>query len=220
MNTGIGDATNLAWKLAAVINKRASPELLDTYETERIGFAHRLVNTTDKGFTALTDEGWKGWFAREFMIPYIMPAFLKLTGTSPWETTSQINIEYKDSSLSENARGVNGALVAGNRLAWVRTDVDGKEGEGEVGDNYEALRQTKWAVHVYGEVERDTRRALQAEGIEVVKFPWSEDARNKGLVEGALYLVRPDGYVGMKASGHDAAAVVSYVEKWGLRGSL
>jgi 2-polyprenyl-6-methoxyphenol hydroxylase-like FAD-dependent oxidoreductase len=34
-NTGIHDAHNLAWKLAAVLNGDAAPELLDTYDTER-----------------------------------------------------------------------------------------------------------------------------------------------------------------------------------------
>ena len=39
MNTGISDAVNLAWKLAAVLQGRALPSLLDTYEPERIAFA-------------------------------------------------------------------------------------------------------------------------------------------------------------------------------------
>ena len=39
MNTGIGDAINLAWKLKAVLAGSASEALLDTYETERIAFA-------------------------------------------------------------------------------------------------------------------------------------------------------------------------------------
>lgn len=34
-NTGIGDAWNLAWKLAAVLGGTAHPDLLDTYEAER-----------------------------------------------------------------------------------------------------------------------------------------------------------------------------------------
>ncbi|KAJ5319975.1 hypothetical protein PENANT_c040G03671 [Penicillium antarcticum] len=34
-NTGIHDVHNLAWKLAAVLNGRASPGLLDTYDAER-----------------------------------------------------------------------------------------------------------------------------------------------------------------------------------------
>jgi putative polyketide hydroxylase len=35
MNTGVQDAHNLAWKLAYVLDGRASPSLLDTYEQER-----------------------------------------------------------------------------------------------------------------------------------------------------------------------------------------
>ncbi|ONI77403.1 FAD-dependent oxidoreductase [Actinosynnema sp. ALI-1.44] len=35
MNTGIQDAANLGWKLAAVLNGHAKTELLDTYEQER-----------------------------------------------------------------------------------------------------------------------------------------------------------------------------------------
>ncbi len=34
-NTGIGDAVNIAWKLAAVLNGWAPPALLETYESER-----------------------------------------------------------------------------------------------------------------------------------------------------------------------------------------
>ena len=34
-NTGIHDAHNLAWKLALVLERRAGPALLDTYEAER-----------------------------------------------------------------------------------------------------------------------------------------------------------------------------------------
>src|SRR5205807_70844 len=39
MNTGIGDAVNLAWKFAAVLQRQAPPAILETYEPERIGFA-------------------------------------------------------------------------------------------------------------------------------------------------------------------------------------
>lgn len=35
MNSGIGDAHNLAWKLAMVLERRAAPGLLDSYEAER-----------------------------------------------------------------------------------------------------------------------------------------------------------------------------------------
>src|SRR6185312_15420181 len=50
MNTGIGDAVNLAWKLAMVVRGRADERILDTYATERMAFARRLVATTDRAF--------------------------------------------------------------------------------------------------------------------------------------------------------------------------
>jgi 2-polyprenyl-6-methoxyphenol hydroxylase-like FAD-dependent oxidoreductase len=43
MKTGIGDAINLAWKLAAVLRGHAPDRLLGSYEAERIGFARRLA---------------------------------------------------------------------------------------------------------------------------------------------------------------------------------
>ncbi len=39
LNTGLADAHNLAWKLAAVLSGQAGPALLDTYESERLPIA-------------------------------------------------------------------------------------------------------------------------------------------------------------------------------------
>lgn len=46
MNTGIGDAENLAWKLAMVVNGTAEQRLLDSYEAERRPVAADAVKTT------------------------------------------------------------------------------------------------------------------------------------------------------------------------------
>jgi 2,4-dichlorophenol 6-monooxygenase len=43
LNTAVGDAANLGWKLAAVLSGQASDGLLDTYETERRQVAVRNV---------------------------------------------------------------------------------------------------------------------------------------------------------------------------------
>ncbi|TIO99669.1 MAG: FAD-dependent oxidoreductase, partial [Mesorhizobium sp.] len=56
MNTGMGDAVNLAWKLGAVVQGRADPRLLDSYEPERIAFAHKLIESTDKVFRFITNR--------------------------------------------------------------------------------------------------------------------------------------------------------------------
>jgi 3-(3-hydroxy-phenyl)propionate hydroxylase len=45
MCSGIRDATNLAWKLPLVIRGEASPDLLDTYETERAPHVTPMIRT-------------------------------------------------------------------------------------------------------------------------------------------------------------------------------
>lgn len=43
MNTGVEDAVNLSWKLAAVANGWAGSRLLETYEADRLPMAHRSL---------------------------------------------------------------------------------------------------------------------------------------------------------------------------------
>ena len=64
MNTGIGDAINLSWKLAEVLGKNAPDSVLDSYEVERIAFARKLVATTDRVFTFVTKQGKLARFVR------------------------------------------------------------------------------------------------------------------------------------------------------------
>jgi 2-polyprenyl-6-methoxyphenol hydroxylase-like FAD-dependent oxidoreductase len=47
MNTGIGDAMNLGWKLAAAVQGWAPPDLLDTYEAERHAVGRQVLVLTD-----------------------------------------------------------------------------------------------------------------------------------------------------------------------------
>ena len=55
MNTGLQDAANLGWKLAAVVKGEASAaKLLPTYEAERRPVAQWVLSTTDKTFAGIT----------------------------------------------------------------------------------------------------------------------------------------------------------------------
>ena len=47
-NTGVADADNLAWKLAAVVRGRAHPALLDSYDDERLEAAQQNVLVTNR----------------------------------------------------------------------------------------------------------------------------------------------------------------------------
>jgi 2-polyprenyl-6-methoxyphenol hydroxylase-like FAD-dependent oxidoreductase len=73
MNTGIGDAVNLAWKLAAVIRGRTKPAVLDTYESERIAFARTLVKTTDRLFQFAVSRGYRPGSCAEFFFAILRP---------------------------------------------------------------------------------------------------------------------------------------------------
>lgn len=66
-----GDAVNLGWKVAPVLQNRASTSLLDTYEPERIAFARSLVSTTDRAFTGLVGESVMGEFTRKIIAPLV-----------------------------------------------------------------------------------------------------------------------------------------------------
>lgn len=50
--TGIGDADNLAWKLASVIRGDAGPALLDTYEVERRPIAEQVIDISSRNSPA------------------------------------------------------------------------------------------------------------------------------------------------------------------------
>jgi 2-polyprenyl-6-methoxyphenol hydroxylase-like FAD-dependent oxidoreductase len=52
-NTCIGDAANLAWKIAAALDGWAGPELLDSYEAERRPVAERTINDAASNGKAL-----------------------------------------------------------------------------------------------------------------------------------------------------------------------
>jgi len=57
MNTGIGDAVDLAWKLAATLEGWGGPALLDSYEIERRQVAERNVRAA--GYAARGTAQWR-----------------------------------------------------------------------------------------------------------------------------------------------------------------
>jgi 2-polyprenyl-6-methoxyphenol hydroxylase-like FAD-dependent oxidoreductase len=57
MNTGIGDAVDLSWKLAATVEGWAGPRLLDSYESERRPVAMRNVAEASGNLTRMLSPG-------------------------------------------------------------------------------------------------------------------------------------------------------------------
>ena len=118
MNTGIGDAINLAWKLAAVLAGHAPDKLLDSYEAERIGFARRLVATTDRVFSFVTADGRLAEIIRTRIAPVLLPAVTAFDVAREFlfRTVSQITLNYRGGPLSGGAAG---HVHGGDRLPWV-----------------------------------------------------------------------------------------------------
>jgi 2-polyprenyl-6-methoxyphenol hydroxylase-like FAD-dependent oxidoreductase len=55
-NTGVGDAVNIGWKLAAVLNGWAPSTLLDSYEAERRPIAQQTIDIAANNTKALPNE--------------------------------------------------------------------------------------------------------------------------------------------------------------------
>ena len=208
MNTGIGDAVNLAWKLAAVLCGRAHASILESYEPERIAFARRLVRTTDEAFTAVTSPSKLAKLIRMDAVPALLPRLVSLPAVRRvmFRTISQTSIEYRDSALSA---GRAGRVHGGDRLPWVE-HADG------LTDNFAALRSTDWQVHVYGEADDALRACCGTRGIPLHAFPWRPEMRRVGLRRNACYLVRPDGYIGLANADARAEALIEYLDAHGI----
>lgn len=206
MNTGIGDAINLAWKLQAVLTGRATDTLLDSYEAERIEFARRLVATTDKVFTFATADGRLAELVRTRIAPAIMPRLIgfEFAREFLFRTVSQIMLNYRDGPLSEGSAG---HVHGGDRLPWAPA---------ASGDNFIPLSDPVWQAHVYGFANPDLTTWCHARGLPLHRFDWCHEHEKAGLARDALYLVRPDTYVALADSAASARAIEHYCSERGL----
>jgi 2-polyprenyl-6-methoxyphenol hydroxylase-like FAD-dependent oxidoreductase len=205
MNTGIGDAVNLAWKLAAVIRDHADASLLDTYQVERIAFARRLVATTDRAFEIVTRRGRVAAFARMKLFPLVVSWLFRVRAVRYYlfHTVSQLGIKYPESPLSV---GQAGSVRAGDRLPWVSPDSGANDAA-----NFAPLASLRWQVHVYGDVAPAARQACEDLGVELHAFDWRASMQRSGFARGAIYLVRPDGYVALADATGGAERLREYV---------
>jgi 2-polyprenyl-6-methoxyphenol hydroxylase-like FAD-dependent oxidoreductase len=192
MNTGIGDAMNLGWKLAGAVHGWAPPWLLDGYEGERRPVGKLVMRMTD-GFNRML-VGHSSW--RMTLIQSVIRVVLsfrrmrllvggKLTG---------IGIAYPP-----RARGQH--RWAGRRMPDVQA-VDGKL--------YELLRDGRFAL-----VASAGLAAVQEVGAR-----WSDRVRVVRVEAGvradlpAVVLVRPDGYVAWASDSPTGDDIADAVRTW------
>jgi len=203
MNTGIGDAVNLAWKLAAVIRGRAKPAILDTYESERIAFARLLVSTTDRLFQVAIGRDLKTRIIRRSFLRYLAPMALrfKAARTAQFRLVSQIRINYRDSSALNS--GSAGKMRGGDRLPWVASQ-----------NNFQPLNSLDWQIHIYG-VANSAFRGLSARWrLPLCVFESTKQTESAGFVPDALYLVRPDGHIALAQPEQNLQELERYLSQW------
>ena len=192
MNTGIQDAHNLGWKLAAVA-KGASSSLLDSYDAERRPVAAgvlALSNTLLK--QALEQKG---------------------IATRRDASTMQLGVAYRGSALARDDRDEAAPLRAGDR-APDATKLTTAEGERRLFDltrggrftmlNFGATIEAPSGLRVLHVVGRPA-------GPDEIADTGGHLAAAYGAAGRTLVLIRPDGYVALISDAGDVSAVSDHL---------
>ena len=216
MNTGLQDAYNLAWKLALVVQGRADPALLDSYEQERIPVARRLLKTTDRAFQLIVSDGWLAGLFRSKIMAKIAAVAMRFdrARTLAFRTISQIGIRYPESTISQTLTEMpKGAPAAGDRFPWVQLSLQASE---PAGDLYQKLDDTRFNLLVFGQGAPDVFPPPDyADVLRVHVIPSGphNDAEltRRQIPAPSFYLLRPDGHVGLCGIRLDAAAIRRYL---------
>ncbi|MFB9990430.1 FAD-dependent monooxygenase [Deinococcus oregonensis] len=211
MNTGIGDAFNLSWKLSMVINGWAHPNLLDSYEPERKYVAQTVLNGSDKGFAL---EASKHPVMQIFN-NYILPPLLRVAHKIPYARRfnsrlfSQNWINYAKSPSVAAANGSRG-LQPGARFPYIKLEA----GEHQGRTTHELIRGLNHQLFVFSGSPESTAQiqsvlhtyALPIDVITIV--PGCSSAYETcGVNEPTMFLIRPDGHVAFRGSANNLNAL-------------
>jgi 3-(3-hydroxy-phenyl)propionate hydroxylase len=227
-NTGVADADNLAWKLAAVLRGRASPTLLDSYNEERLEAAQQNVRVTNRTTRFLRPaDGMERIFrnaAISLAKQHLFARSLVNTGRMAVANT------YTRSHICEGTTG--GQSVQNAAFRWA----DGSQGT--VND------LLQWAagdllVLVFGELSADGAQRLQQlarhapvrsvqvlgpdDRAQVREHVRDINARGIGHLQGACHvfghawaLVRPDSYLAATGEAVDSHLIAAVETTLGL----
>ena len=180
-NTGIQDARNLAWKLAAVIKGEAGPSLLDTYESERLPMCEMVVQQAYTRYaTRVVPE--RGSDDVQPPIPDI-ELEIGLVMRSPAIASE----EPDDGALHQHPSEACGR--PGTRAPHVAL-ADGSSTLDLVGTEFTVLRPAGNAG------ENWAPRGATSHEVDAEPF-----AEAYGLTAGGATLVRPDGFVAWRSQG-------------------
>jgi 2-polyprenyl-6-methoxyphenol hydroxylase-like FAD-dependent oxidoreductase len=210
MNTGLLDADNLAWKLAAVLTDGAPERLLDTYEAERRPVAHGVLGLSHKlvRLSSLTSPWQRA--LRDAALP--LGSRLPRAAARAAGRISQLSVHYRGSPLTEPPRRRPAtALRPGDRAPDARLRVGGTRlrlHELLRGPHHTLLLLLPDAASADPIVRRLDRGALRVVLLTPGDDP-DDEVRARYGDRHALHLIRPDGYLAASGLG----AIESYLDR-------
>jgi NADPH-dependent dioxygenase len=218
MNTGIQDAYNLAWKLAAVVNGHALEPLLDSYASERVPVGAQLLGSTNRATNLIQLKHPVAGLVLPVMFKVVasVPALRAKVSRKIMRAMSALDLRY-DSVLSLDSAGP--GPRPGSRVSEV-TEAD-LALPGFAALIERELRSPGWSLLV-AEIEPDLAglgmRAADTDGwlstctvggpAGGIPDPSGQVRSRLGLTEpGSWLLLRPDGYVAARGSRGDTTTL-------------
>ena len=194
MNTGMQDAFNLAWKLAAVIDGKAGDTLLNSYEAERLPIADGVIAFTDRLTRAGTLSGLPRRI-RDVAIRMVsrVPAARRFMA----ETATEVNVSYPNSPIAVGRRPGRAKVSAGEHLPHVADAEVQKQLGAALGPDTGHVVLTIDGTHV---TANDT----------VIDDPNGVVAQRFGVTKGGRVVIRPDSYIGAVAALDDTTTIADY----------
>ncbi|MEW2398532.1 FAD-dependent monooxygenase [Streptomyces sp. NPDC046862] len=181
MNTGLQDAANLGWKLAAVLGGHADPALLDTYQAERHPVGRSVLRSSG-GIVRLAMAKYPWTLA----FRAVLTTFLNRVGPARTHLVGQVTGIGFSYPASRGAHRLTGTRVPDVAL--------------ESGRLYEALRGGRFVLITPRSSDPHTVDGHGARKDRLTVERWASDRRT-------TVLVRPDGYVAWAAEEADGPTV-------------
>ncbi|MER6788116.1 FAD-dependent monooxygenase [Streptomyces sp. NPDC000658] len=190
LSTGVQDAANLGWKLAAVATGRAGDALLDTYHAERHPVGRRLLmNTRAQGMVFLGGD----------QAEPLRSILTELTGHDVVRrhlagVVSHLDIRY---DIGEDGDGDGAHPLLGRRLARIALT-----GPGGATDTFRLLHAGRGLLLDLADDARVREAAAAWAGrVDVVTATPSASDGGAVLAGAGAVLVRPDGHVAWTGAG-------------------
>ncbi len=212
MNTGMQDAFNLAWKLAAVIDGQAGDGLLDSYQAERYPVAQSMIKFTERLSKAGTLTGAPQRIRNALLRGL---SHVDAVGQAMASTTAELTIRYPRSPIVATKAPRGAKVAAGEHFPFLNDE----DVQKHVADCWGLGHTTLTVVAGHGTpaAGQAGRQVLVTDanspvaGYDVViADPRRVVARRLGLPNGGRVVVRPDTYIGAIASLDDPATIAAY----------